>query len=153
MIGVGRIRPSLNEFKVFFNEKTRNVRPELVIHQIEVKQKNHAHLFFIRINPKDAILGSLSKSDGSIKQIAIIRGNDGSARSKFEFLISITLVLEALRPNMEMKRKSKILESVQFFNKEVDLFNTHVTGTFEDLSLMLLSTVEGGFFTFCITFR
>ncbi len=152
MISIGRIRPSLNEFKVFFNEKTRKIRPELVIDHISVNQKKNGTLFFIQLNHMDAILGSLSSCDGSIKQIAIIRSNDGTGRSKFEFLIAITLMLEALKPNIEMKKKSKLLESVNFFKSDFDLYNAHVSAIFEDLHVMLLSSLEGRFFSFCITF-
>lgn len=153
MIGIRRIRPSLNEFKVFFNEKTRKIRPELIINHIEMNYKQNGSLFFIQMSPLDAIFGSLSSHDGSIHQIAIIRGNDGSSRSKFEFLVAITLMLEALKPNLSLQKKSRLLESVYFFKENHDVFNANVTANFEDIQVMLLSSLEGGFFSFCVSFR
>lgn len=146
------IRPSLNEFRFYFNEMAKKIRPELMIAEVEIFKKNKYDLFFIPSGPKDAIFGSVSQEDGSIHQIAIIRENDGTSRTKLEFLLSITLVLEAIKPKTELKKKSKVLEQFQFFKREVDVYNLHSTVAYEDLKCTILSSVKGGFFSFCVSY-
>jgi hypothetical protein len=144
---VSVIKPSLNEFRVFFNEKAKMIRPELMIKDIVVHQRNTSDSFFIQLNQSDVILGSLSKENGSIHQLALVRKNDGTARSKFEFLISILILLESLKPKISIKKKSMFLERLNFFNKDFDIYNAKVTATYENLSCSIISSVTAGFFS------
>lgn len=153
MIGVGNIRPSINEFKVFYNEQTRPIRPELQIRNVEVYDHHMYPRFFIPLTKTAAIFGCTHNTDGSIQQIAIVRENDGTAKSRFEFILSVTLMMESLKPKMGLKQKSKILEGLQFFNKKIDIYNSQVFSKFEDIHLMLLSSKMAGFFSFSITYR
>lgn len=152
MIKMGKIRPSLNEFKVYFNEKARSIRPELLIQKIEINNSNNHTLFLIQLSATDAIVGSISKIDGAIKQVAILRANDGSSKTRFEFIVATTLFLEALKPNMALKEKSRIFESLCFFKEGFDLYNAKITTVIEDVEFMLLSSIKSGFFSICITF-
>lgn len=153
MISIGRVRPSLNEFKVYFNDRTHHIRPKWSINKIEVFNRIDGERFFIPFSKTEAIFGCTAKMDGSINQIAFILHNDGTPTSKFEFLIAITLLMDALKPKMNYEKKSKLLNGIQFFNKEANLYTTQQLSSFEDLNLMLLSSQHGGFFSFCASYR
>ena len=145
------IRPSLNEFIVFFNDNVKNIRPNLLIRKHDLFHKNNCDVFIIQLAKKDMIVGVISQDSGSISQVALIRENDGTSRSKFEFMIGVSLLIETLRPKTEMKRKSKLFEELNFFNKEIDLYNTTSTTKYEGYRCTIYSSTEVGFFSICVT--
>lgn len=153
MISIGGIRPSLNEFKMYFNERVKGIRPHLMIHQVEVNYKHPYPMFFIPITGTDVIFGSLRPEDGTIHHVAIVRQNDGNKKSRLEFLITTALFLDTLKPNLERDEKQRIFERLRFFDDQLDLCNARVFASFKEFDLMLFSTLEAGFFSLTLMYR
>lgn len=153
MISIGKVRPSLNEFKMYFNDRARNIRPQLMIHHIEINYKNRFPMFFIPLSKTDVIFGSLRPDDGTIHHVAIVRKNDRNVKSKLELIITIALLLDTLKPNLNQKDKQRILERLHLFDEQVDIYNARIFASFEEFDLMLLSAFEAGFYSLTLMYR
>lgn len=153
MISTGRIRPSLNEFKMYFNERAKHIRPHLTIRQIELNYKHRFPMFFIPISETDVIFGCLQPVDGTIHHVAIVRRNCGEKRSRLEFLITTALLLDSIKPHMDREEKKNVFERLRFFDEQVDLCNARVFASFKEFDLMLLSSLEASFFSLTVMYR
>ncbi|MBE3554948.1 MAG: hypothetical protein IMW85_08155 [Thermicanus sp.] len=153
MEGVYHLQPSFNEFRVFFNEKALEIRPNLVIRDYEWFPKRKQDFFLVRYGGNNALYGGISRQTGALQELALIREKDGSSNARLEMVVSSILILEALQLRLSMPEKSRLFEQLGLVGKRDGKEKRERVAHLGNITLRHYSTEGPGFYAFFLQYR
>ncbi|WP_411349504.1 DUF2304 domain-containing protein [Paenibacillus sp. WLX2291] len=123
----GSIGMTATEFRKSFNEKSSGLGADLKISEVNVEtgavQNTFTHIFSDDL----VLLGSVNKSDGSIREISLITQAKTSSSAQ-DFLLTFGIIVLATNPDSGSNAAKIVGEQLGIFKDDVD-FSTLDTST------------------------
>lgn len=115
------IRPSSRELYVFWNERTRHIRPDWKIKRLE--RIGHDVLYVM--DRKHLLWGSFDADDGA-RALALLVANKGTLEDRFESSLASIFLLEILGLARSSQEKESLARSLSFFRPHQNKASSYV---------------------------
>ena len=110
-------------FKVAFNNFCDANKFKLLISDIEVKEGDVNNTFTVKLNESVTIVGSIEKSDGSVKELIIIGSGNGTNEAGIKILTGITAAIGSTDASLAPSERGEIVKALGLLNKKTDISN------------------------------
>ena len=110
-------------FKVAFNNFCAANNFKLLISDIEVKEGDVNNTFTIKMNESVTLVGSIEKSDGSVKELIIFGSGNGTQKSAIEILTGITAAIGSTDASLAPSERGEIVKALGLLNNKTDISN------------------------------
>lgn len=147
------LSPSFNEFRLFFNDRVKNLRPNLMIRDYEWYHKKENDFFLIRFDEKSAMYGSVSLKTGGIQDLSLIHYKDGSSSARLEFILGCLTMIESLGLKLSIQEKSHLLEELGIVRMRNGRRSKKYSYALANLRFRFFETVKSGFYALLIQFN
>jgi hypothetical protein len=110
-------------FKVAFNNFCDANHFKLLISDIEVKEGDVNNSFTIKMNESVVLVGSIEKSDGSVKQLIIFGAGNGTHESGIQILTGITAAIGSADASLAPSERGEIVKVLGLLDSKTDFSN------------------------------
>ena len=110
-------------FKVAFNNFCAANKFKLLISDIEVKEGDVNNTFTIKMNESVTLVGSIEKSDGSVKELIIFGSGNGTQKSAIQILTGITAAIGSTDASLAPSERGEIVKAFGLLNNKTDISN------------------------------
>lgn len=117
----GTIGMTPEEFKEAFNAAAKEFDSNFRIGNITVEDGPVQDTFTVHLTDHLAIVGSVNKADGSVRDVLIMGQGDGSLSSGLDIMVAMGILIAATNPELTPEERGKVLEDLGLFDDTVDL--------------------------------
>lgn len=111
--------------EAFNNYASSNDLDELQItDDLEVKEGEVQNTFQYMFNGHLGVIGTVNKSDGSVKEVTLLGSGDGSFKSGSNIILGMMAIIAAVDPGLKAENRIEILKDLGLLGgKDVDITN------------------------------
>lgn len=140
----GTIGMTAKEFQTAFNKASEEYGALLSFENLEVEPGAAQDTFKTQLLDLVFMNGSINKKDGSVREVTMIVGFDGTTESLTDLLLSIGTLITATNPTLESDQRGKILYDVGLTNEETDFSDHNASTTINNIKYTLRSSAALG---------
>lgn len=113
-----------NDFKAAFNKFCHSNSLDFEIGRLKVEDGEVQNTFSCTLNDHLAIIGSVNKSDGTVKEVTMIGSGNGTAGSGGNILLCMMALIATVEPDLEPAQRTDVLKELGFLgDKDVDIMD------------------------------
>ncbi len=115
---------SVEEFKNIFNEYCQSKGLDFRINSVKLEEGEVNNSFSYMLTDNIGLIGSINKSDETIKSITMIGSGDGSLESGSDMILCMATIISSVDPTLPEDRKSEVFKKLKLIgDKAVDFTN------------------------------
>lgn len=124
----GTIGINPEEFRAAFNKASQEVSAGFTIDKITVQEGEAQDTFQYMLTDNIALVGTVNKADGSVRDVMIMATGDGTFKSGADIIIAMGVLIVATNPDLAVEERGGILDDLGLTSGE-DLMglNTNTT--------------------------
>jgi|GEM_PF-2397762 len=116
----GSLFATTDDFKNVFNEFTSSNDFNLQIDDLDVQEGEVQNVFQYMFNENLGILGTVNKSDESVKEVTMIGRGNGTFKSGGNIFLCMAAIIGAVDPSLKPEERGEILKDLGLLNKNTD---------------------------------
>ncbi|MBW7474411.1 hypothetical protein K0T92_06610 [Paenibacillus oenotherae] len=140
----GTIGMTAKEFQTAFNKASDEFGALYSIDNLKVETGPAQDTFKLQISDLIFMNGSINKKDGSVREVTIIGGVDGTPESVTDLMLSIGTLIAATNPSLEAKQRGAILKDVGLTDEATDFSDHKASTSINKIKYTLNSSTELG---------
>lgn len=112
------------DFKNAFNKYTASNKLDFHISDLQVQEGEVQNTFTFMFNDHLGIVGSVNKTDGSVKEITMLGTGDGTFKSGSNIILCMVAVIATVDPDLAPEKRVDVLKDLGLIGgKDVDIMN------------------------------
>lgn len=119
----GTLSLNPNEFKTRFNKASQEFESDLKISNLKVETGTVQNTFQYMLTDRLALLGTVNKADGSIRDISMLGQGDGTVKSGMNILTTMGILIASIDPEISPSERGDILKDLGVMGDNVDIYN------------------------------
>ncbi len=113
-----------DHFKNAFNAYTSSNNLDFTIDELEVKEGEVQNTFQYMFTDHLGLIGTINKSDGSVKGVTMIGSGDGTAKSGGNIMLCMLSIIATVDPSIKPENRVDVLKALGLLgDKDVDIMN------------------------------
>ncbi|MGO0062842.1 hypothetical protein ACTID9_22935 [Brevibacillus fluminis] len=121
----GTIGMNPEQFQKAFNKVAKDNKIDLKISKITVEKGDAQDTFQYKFTKNLALLGTVNKKDGSIRDITLLGTGDGSFKSGADIMLGISLMIASTNPELPPDERGAVLEDLGLIGGEGGIMGLH----------------------------
>ena len=119
----GTLGMTPNEFTTRFNNSSTEFKADLRISSLKVETGSLQDVFQYSFTDRLAIMGSVNKADGTVRDVMIIGQGDETSKSALNIVMSMGILIAAVNPELSANERGNILKDLGLLGDNIDLKN------------------------------
>jgi hypothetical protein len=112
-----------DEFKNRFNDASQQIGSHLKIENLTIQDGPVQDTFNYAFNDQIAIVGSVHKKDGNVRDLMLICQSDGTPSSAADIFVAMGLLIMATNPDLNQDERTEVMKELGLLGDDIDLSN------------------------------
>jgi hypothetical protein len=112
-----------DEFKNRFNVASQQIGSHLKIENLTIQDGPVQDTFNYAFNDQIAIVGSVHKKDGNVRDLMLICQSDGTPSSAADIFVAMGLLIMATTPDLNQDERTEVMKELGLLGDDIDLSN------------------------------
>lgn len=119
----GSLDMTPEEFQQRFNEAAVRVESDFHIDTMDITAGEVQDVFQSMLTDNIGLLGTINKTDGSLRDIMIMAQGDGTFQSGVDIILAIGTIIATTNPELAPKERGQVLTDLGLLDENTDITN------------------------------